>query len=222
MKILLQGEQDSLGLLLFGWRLSGTTRLLMLMRRHIQLVWKTYKSFGNPNYFFEHADIRNRNALDAIFENFKPDAVMHLAAESHVDRSIDGPADFIETNVNGTFNMLEAARSYWQASGKPKTFRFLHISTDEVFGSLPNDPAVQFTEQTPYDPRSPYSASKASSDHLVRAWHETYGLPVVLTNCSNNYGPYHFPEKLVPVIMNASINHCQFTEMEATFVIGYM
>ena len=156
---------------------------------------------GNPNYFFEHADIRNRNALDAIFENFKPDAVMHLAAESHVDRSIDGPADFIETNVNGTFNMLEAARSYWQASGKPKTFRFLHISTDEVFGSLPNDPAVQFTEQTPYDPRSPYSASKASSDHLVRAWHETYGLPVVLTNCSNNYGPYQFPEKLVPVII---------------------
>ena len=155
----------------------------------------------SPQYFFEHADIRDRNALDTIFAKHQPDAVMHLAAESHVDRSIDGPADFIETNVNGTFNMLEAARSYWQAHVKPETFRFHHISTDEVFGSLPSDPAVQFTEETPYDPRSPYSASKASSDHLVRAWHETYGLPVVLTNCSNNYGPYHFPEKLIPVII---------------------
>jgi len=155
----------------------------------------------SPQYFFEHADIRDRNALDTIFEKHQPDAVMHLAAESHVDRSIDGPADFIETNITGTFNMLEAARAYWQAHGKPETFRFHHISTDEVFGSLPSDPSVQFTEETPYDPRSPYSASKASSDHLVRAWHETYGLPVVLTNCSNNYGPYHFPEKLIPVII---------------------
>ena len=154
-----------------------------------------------PQYFFEHADIRDRNALDTIFKKHQPDTVMHLAAESHVDRSIDGPADFIETNVNGTFNMLEAARSYWQAHGKPETFRFHHISTDEVFGSLPSDPSVQFTEETPYDPRSPYSASKASSDHLVRAWYETFGLPVVLTNCSNNYGPYHFPEKLVPVVI---------------------
>jgi dTDP-glucose 4,6-dehydratase len=156
---------------------------------------------NNSSYYFEHADIRDRNVLDVIFENHTPDAVMHLAAESHVDRSIDGPSDFIETNVIGTFNMLEAGRSYWQALGKPETFRFHHISTDEVFGSLPNDPAVRFTEETPYDPRSPYSASKASSDHLVRAWHETYNLPVVLTNCSNNYGPYHFPEKLVPVII---------------------
>ncbi|MDC3002504.1 dTDP-glucose 4,6-dehydratase [Paracoccaceae bacterium] len=155
----------------------------------------------NPNYSFEHEDIRNRNALDGIFEKHQPDAVMHLAAESHVDRSIDGPADFIETNVNGTFNMLEAARTYWQAHDKPETFRFHHISTDEVFGSLPSDPSVQFTEETPYKPRSPYSASKASSDHLVYAWHETYGLPVVLTNCSNNYGPYHFPEKLIPVVI---------------------
>jgi dTDP-glucose 4,6-dehydratase len=155
----------------------------------------------SSQYFFEHADIRDRNALDTIFAKHQPDAVMHLAAESHVDRSIDGPADFIETNVNGTFNMLEAARAYWQAHGKPETFRFHHISTDEVYGSLPSDPSIQFTEETPYDPRSPYSASKASSDHLVRAWHETYGLPVVLTNCSNNYGPYHFPEKLIPVII---------------------
>ncbi len=126
---------------------------------------------------------------------------MHLAAESHVDRSIDGPGDFIQTNIDGTYNMLEAARSYWQAQGRPEGFRFHHISTDEVFGSLPADRSVKFTEDTPYDPRSPYSASKAASDHLVRAWHETYGLPVVLTNCSNNYGPYHFPEKLIPVII---------------------
>ena len=155
----------------------------------------------NPNYSFEHADVKDANAIAEILQNHQPGAVMHLAAESHVDRSIDGPADFIETNVNGTFNMLEAARNYWQSCGKPETFRFHHISTDEVFGSLPNDPTVLFTEDTPYSPRSPYSASKASADHLVRAWHETYGLPVVLTNCSNNYGPYHFPEKLVPVII---------------------
>ncbi|MBC7138830.1 MAG: dTDP-glucose 4,6-dehydratase [Defluviimonas sp.] len=156
---------------------------------------------GSNLYSFEKADIRDRAALDRIFASHRPDWVMHLAAESHVDRSIDGPADFIETNVTGTFNMLEAARAYWTAAGRPGSFRFHHISTDEVFGSLPADPAVRFTEDTPYDPRSPYSASKAASDHLVRAWHETYGLPVVLTNCSNNYGPYHFPEKLVPVII---------------------
>ena len=155
----------------------------------------------SSKYFFEHADIRDRNSLDTMFEKHQPDAVMHLAAESHVDRSIDSPADFIETNINGTLNMLEAARSYWQAHGRPDTFRFHHVSTDEVFGSLPNDQSIQFTEETSYDPRSPYSASKASSDHLVRAWHETYCLPVVLTNCSNNYGPYHFPEKLIPVII---------------------
>ena len=158
----------------------------------------------HPNYMFEQVDIRYRADLEAVFAEHTPDAVMHLAAESHVDRSIDGPADFIETNVNGTFNMLEAACSYWQAQGKPKGFRFHHISTDEVFGSL--GPTGMFTEDSPYDPRSPYSASKASSDHLVRAWHETYGLPVVLTNCSNNYGPYQFPEKLIPVmILNALV-----------------
>lgn len=153
-------------------------------------------------YSFEQADIRDRAALDRIFATHNPDAVMHLAAESHVDRSIDGPSDFIETNITGTFNLLEAARTHWTRQGKPETFRFHHISTDEVFGSL--GPEGQFTEHTPYDPRSPYSASKAASDHLVRAWAETYGLPTVLTNCSNNYGPYHFPEKLIPVtILNA-------------------
>jgi dTDP-glucose 4,6-dehydratase len=146
-------------------------------------------------YSFEQADIRDRAALDAVFAMHRPDAVMHLAAESHVDRSIDGPGDFVSTNVMGTFHLLEAARAY----GGPAGFRFHHISTDEVFGSL--GPTGKFTEDTPYAPNSPYSASKAASDHLVRAWHETYGLPVVMTNCSNNYGPYHFPEKLVPVVI---------------------
>jgi dTDP-glucose 4,6-dehydratase len=153
----------------------------------------------SPLYAFEQADICDREALDRIFETHKPDAVMHLAAESHVDRSIDGPGAFIQTNVTGTYTLLEAARAYWHGAGKPDGFRFHHISTDEVYGSL--GPTGQFTEDTPYDPRSPYSASKAASDHLVRAWGETYGLPIVLTNCSNNYGPYHFPEKLVPVVI---------------------
>lgn len=156
---------------------------------------------GDPGYAFEQADIRDRAALDRIFAEHQPDMVMHLAAESHVDRSIDGPGTFMETNILGTFNMLEAARKYWVENDKPETFRFHHISTDEVYGSLPPDPEVQFTEDTPYDPRSPYSASKASSDHLARAWAETYGLPVLVTNCSNNYGPYHFPEKLIPVVI---------------------
>jgi dTDP-glucose 4,6-dehydratase len=155
----------------------------------------------SPLYTFEKADIRDRAALDRVFAAHAPDVVMHLAAESHVDRSIDGPGVFIETNIIGTYNMLEAARAYWTAQGKPDTFRFHHISTDEVFGSLPADLSVMFTEDTAYDPRSPYSASKASSDHLVRAWAETYDLPVVLSNCSNNYGPFHFPEKLVPVVI---------------------
>ncbi len=153
----------------------------------------------DPGYAFEKADIRDRAALDRIFREHKPDAVMHLAAESHVDRSIDGPGAFIETNVTGTYNMLEAARGHWVGQGRPETFRFHHISTDEVFGSL--GPEGMFTEETPYAPNSPYSASKAASDHLVRAWHETYGLPVVMSNCSNNYGPYHFPEKLIPVVI---------------------
>jgi dTDP-glucose 4,6-dehydratase len=154
---------------------------------------------GSPHYAFEQADICDRPAVDAILARHEPDAIMHLAAESHVDRSIDGPAAFIRTNIIGTYTMLEAARSFWTDRGKPGTFRLHHISTDEVFGSL--GPEGKFTEDTPYDPRSPYSASKASSDHLVRAWAETYGLPVVLTNCSNNYGPFHFPEKLIPVVI---------------------
>jgi len=154
---------------------------------------------ASPLYTFERADICDRARVDAILARHRPDAIMHLAAESHVDRSIDGPAAFVETNITGTYTMLEAARAWWTAQGRPETFRFHHISTDEVFGSL--GPTGRFTEDTPYDPRSPYSASKAASDHLVRAWFETYGLPVLLTNCSNNYGPYHFPEKLIPVVI---------------------
>ena len=154
---------------------------------------------NSPLYQFEHADIRDRATLDRIFEAHAPDAVMHLAAESHVDRSIDGPGDFVDTNITGTFNLLEAARAHWARLGRPEAFRFHHISTDEVYGTL--GPTGQFTEDTPYAPNSPYSASKAASDHLVRSWHETYGLPVLVTNCSNNYGPYHFPEKLIPVVI---------------------
>ena len=153
----------------------------------------------NPLYSFEQVDIRDADAIANVFTRHKPDAVMHLAAESHVDRSIDGPADFMQTNIIGTYTILEAARAYWQNTGKPSGFRFHHISTDEVYGTLGD--TGMFTEDTPYAPNSPYSASKAASDHLVRAWAETYGLPVVLTNCSNNYGPYHFPEKLIPVVI---------------------
>ena len=156
---------------------------------------------GNPRYTFEQADIRDGDRLAEVFARHRPDAVMHLAAESHVDRSIDGPEDFIQTNVVGTFRLLQAARSHWETleGAAREGFRFHHISTDEVFGSLGAD--GYFTEETAYDPRSPYSASKAASDHLVRAWGETYGLPVVLSNCSNNYGPYHFPEKLIPLMI---------------------
>ncbi|CAD5109716.1 dTDP-glucose 4,6-dehydratase [Zestomonas carbonaria] len=159
----------------------------------------------SPRYRFYQVDICDGPALDKVFTEFQPTAVMHLAAESHVDRSIDGPADFIETNIVGTYTLLEAARRYWVGlpDAEKETFRFHHISTDEVYGDLEGTDDL-FTETTPYAPSSPYSASKASSDHLVRAWHRTYGLPVLLTNCSNNYGPYHFPEKLIPhMILNA-------------------
>lgn len=159
----------------------------------------------SDRYFFEHVDICNRAELDRVMKAHQPDAIMHLAAESHVDRSIDGPADFIETNIVGTYTLLEAARHYWQTleSERHENFRFHHISTDEVYGDL-EGPENLFTEHTSYAPSSPYSASKASSDHLARAWHRTFGMPVLVTNCSNNYGPYHFPEKLIPlVILNA-------------------
>lgn len=167
----------------------------------------------STRYAFEQVDICNRGELDRVFALHQPDAMMHLAAESHVDRSITGPADFIETNIVGTYTLLEAARAYWNELNDTRkaAFRFHHISTDEVYGDLPHPDEVNseeslplFTETTPYAPSSPYSASKASSDHLVRAWRRTYGLPTLVTNCSNNYGPYHFPEKLIPlVILNA-------------------
>ncbi|MFC3393521.1 dTDP-glucose 4,6-dehydratase [Brenneria rubrifaciens] len=160
---------------------------------------------GSDRFAFEPVDIGDRAALDRVFADYQPERVMHLAAESHVDRSIDAPAAFIETNIVGTYNLLEAARCYWQsmAAAAKEAFRFHHISTDEVFGDLHGTDDL-FTETTPYAPSSPYSASKAASDHLVRAWLRTYGLPTIITNCSNNYGPYHFPEKLIPLaILNA-------------------
>lgn len=163
-------------------------------------------NIANSNrYSHEKLDICDANALTRVFEQYQPNFVMHLAAESHVDRSIDGPADFIDTNIVGTFNLLEAARHYYESleEDKREQFRFHHISTDEVYGDLAGTDEL-FTEETPYSPSSPYSASKAASDHLVRAWGRTYGLPVIITNCSNNYGPYHFPEKLIPhIILNA-------------------
>jgi len=204
MKILVTGGAGFIG--------SAVVRLAVSRGHHIVNVDAlTYAGClanvapvaDNQRYAFEHVDIRDRAALDNVFATHKPDAVMHLAAESHVDRSIDAPGDFVETNITGTYNMLEASRSYWVGADKLEGFRFHHISTDEVFGSLSVE--GMFTEDTPYDPRSPYSASKAASDHLVRAWHETYGLPVVLTNCSNNYGTYHFPEKLVPVVILSAL-----------------
>jgi dTDP-glucose 4,6-dehydratase len=155
---------------------------------------------ASPSYHFEHADIRDRAALDRVLAAHQPDAVMHLAAESHVDRSIDGPVAFIDTNVAGTCTLLEAVRAWWDGT---RPFRFHHVSTDEVFGAL--GATGRFTEATPYAPNSPYSASKAASDHLVRAWGETYGLPVVVSNCSNNYGPFHFPEKLIPVVILSAL-----------------
>ncbi len=200
MKLLVTGGAGFIG--------SAVVRLAVARGHHVvNLDALTYAACldnlapvaDSPLYAFEHADIRDRAALMRIFAQHRPDAVMHLAAESHVDRSIDGPGAFVSTNVTGTYELLEAARAFWDGQGRPEGFRFHHISTDEVFGSL--GPSGRFTETTPYDPRSPYAASKAASDHLVQAWHHTYGLPVVLTNCSNNYGPFHFPEKLIPVII---------------------
>ena len=160
---------------------------------------------GNPRYHFSRTDICSHAAIADIFSFFNPDAIMHLAAESHVDRSIDGPAEFIDTNVLGTYHLLEIARAHWhkRAGGEPN-FRFLHVSTDEVYGALTEE--GRFTEQSRYDPRSPYSATKAASDHLVRAWGHTYGLPILVTNCSNNYGPHQFPEKLIPLTIIKGLN----------------
>jgi dTDP-glucose 4,6-dehydratase len=196
MKILVTGGMGFIGSAVVRLAVSRGHEVINLDAMTYAACEANVASVSSSNlYSFEQADIRDRAALDRVFATHRPDAVMHLAAESHVDRSIDGPGDFVSTNVMGTFHLLEAARAY----GGPSGFRFHHISTDEVFGSL--GATGKFTEDTPYAPNSPYSASKAASDHLVRAWHETYGLPVVMTNCSNNYGPYHFPEKLIPVVI---------------------
>lgn len=159
----------------------------------------------NDNYAFAKVDICDYESLKTTVINFRPQFVLHLAAESHVDRSIKGPKEFINTNILGTYNLLEIVRDYWDLAGRPEFFRFHHVSTDEVFGSLELESNKKFSEITSYDPRSPYSASKACSDHLVRAWNATYGLPVVITNCSNNYGPYHFPEKLIPLVITNAL-----------------
>lgn len=193
---------------------SALVRYLVLERHYevLNIDALTYAGYlpslsaveNKANYRFLHANICDRAAMERAFADFAPNRIMHLAAESHVDRSITGAADFIQTNVIGTFILLEAARAYWSGLGgsAKEDFRFLHVSTDEVYGSLGEEGL--FTEETPYDPSSPYSASKASSDHLAKAWQRTYGLPVVVSNCSNNYGPFHFPEKLVPLtILNA-------------------
>ena len=207
MKFLITGGAGFIG--------SAVVRLLLSSTNHHVLNIDKLTYAGNlasletatvhPNYQFVQADIADSALIDAVFADFQPDVVMHLAAESHVDRSIDGPAAFIHSNIIGTYSLLESARAYYSTltSQRKSQFRFHHISTDEVFGDLHlNDD--KFNETTPYSPSSPYSASKAASDHLVRAWHRTYGLPVVITNCSNNYGPYHFPEKLIPLmIINA-------------------
>lgn len=195
---------------------SALVRLLVLERGYDVLTIDALTYAGNlaslaavegrANHHVLHADIRNGAAMAQAMATFRPDRIMHLAAESHVDRSITGAADFIQTNVVGTFTLLEAARAYWDGLDPTprRRFRFLHVSTDEVYGSLGLDPRQLFREDTPYDPSSPYSASKAASDHLAKAWQRTYGLPVVVSNCSNNYGPYHFPEKLIPLtILNA-------------------
>lgn len=217
MNILLTGGAGFIGSAVIRHLLENTSHVVANLDK---LTYAgnldSVKSVSASNsYHFYQVDICDRATLDSVLTEFQPDVVMHLAAESHVDRSIDGPAEFINTNIVGTYNLLEAARAYWSGLEKEckQAFRFHHISTDEVYGDLPHpddlaDPAQAaehlFTEATPYAPSSPYSASKASSDHLVRAWHRTYGLPVIVTNCSNNYGPYHFPEKLVPhIILNA-------------------
>ncbi len=207
MKILVTGGAGFIGSALIRYIIGSTDNQILNVDKltYAGNLESLSEVENDSRYRFVQADICDRKAMDQVFEEYKPDLIMHLAAESHVDRSIDGSAAFIETNIVGTYTLLEAAREYWsRLNAKKKTlFRFHHISTDEVYGDLGGTESL-FTESTSYSPSSPYSASKASSDHLVRAWQRTYGLPTLITNCSNNYGPYHFPEKLIPLmILNA-------------------
>lgn len=206
MKIIITGGAGFIGSALIRFIINETTHSVVNIDKltYAGNLESLVSIAESKRYTFKQVDICDSNAIQQIFSDEQPDLIMHLAAESHVDRSIDGPAEFMQTNIIGTFTLLEATRSYWLGlnDSQKVNFRFHHISTDEVYGDL-NEMDL-FTEETPYAPSSPYSASKASSDHLVRAWHRTYGLPVIVTNCSNNYGPYHFPEKLIPlVILNA-------------------
>jgi len=209
MKILITGGAGFIGSAVVRYLIQNTNNSVINIDKltYAGNLLNVSEVSNNPRYIFEQVDIANRCKLDGIFLSHKPDAVMHLAAESHVDRSITNPDEFIQTNIIGTYNLLEATRLYWESLDKicRVSFRFHHISTDEVYGDLEND-AEPFTEDTPYAPSSPYSASKAASDHLVRAWHRTYLLPIVITNCSNNYGPYHFPEKLIPMVILNALN----------------
>jgi dTDP-glucose 4,6-dehydratase len=207
MKILLTGGAGFIGSAVIRHLIADTDHSVLNVDKltYAGNLESLAEAAASPRYAFAQIDICERQALQQAFADFQPDAVMHLAAESHVDRSIDGPGEFIQTNIAGTYTLLEATRAYWSGldADAKATFRFHHVSTDEVYGDLHGVDDL-FTETTSYAPSSPYSASKAASDHLVRAWHRTYGLPVVLTNCSNNYGPYHFPEKLIPhMILNA-------------------
>lgn len=207
MQILITGGAGFIGSALIRYLIKNTDHQILNIDKltYAGNLESLVEVESRPNYAFKQIDICDAVAIEQTFSNFQPDLIMHLAAESHVDRSIDGPAEFINTNIVGTYTLLEASRKYWQSLDvcRKSRFRFHHISTDEVYGDLEGTHDL-FTESTPYAPSSPYSASKASSDHLVRAWYRTYGLPIVITNCSNNYGPYHFPEKLIPlVILNA-------------------
>ena len=209
MKILVTGGAGFIGSALVRHLIQNTSYQVLILDKltYAGNLASLKNVSGSERYSFDQADICDREALDRILSQFQPDAVMHLAAESHVDRSIDGPAAFVETNVVGTYTLLEACRAFWSGleGTKRDAFRFHHISTDEVFGDL-EGPDSLFTEDTPYAPSSPYSASKASSDHFVRAWGRTYGLPILITNCSNNYGPYHFPEKLIPLVIISALH----------------
>jgi dTDP-glucose 4,6-dehydratase len=204
MKILVTGGAGFIGSALIRYIVNTTNHEVINVDKltYAGNLESLQEIINNNRYFFEQVDICDKNNLNRVFNQYKPDVVIHLAAESHVDRSIDSPETFIQTNIIGTYNILEVARAYWLDLDQnlKETFRFHHVSTDEVYGDL-KDSDNLFCEDTAYDPSSPYSASKASSDHLVRAWHRTYQLPVVLSNCSNNYGPYHFPEKLIPLVI---------------------